>query len=156
MSALAEPTVAAVVYEGVEVAAGPVVEHPDDYVVMAVAVEISDTSRPCAVGRQLDTGSLPKGVAVQEGRRLLTVGLAVADDEVQVAVAVEVELVDALKYASTGDVDVLPAVAEYAPAKGVEPLGDHNAAARHRSLHPRPKLRALYLGSVPASNREGR
>ena len=57
--ALTEPTGAAVVYEGVEVAAGPVVEHTDDYVVMAVAVEISDSSRPCAVGRQLDTGSLP-------------------------------------------------------------------------------------------------
>ena len=94
--------------------------HPQDQVVIAVAVEVSDRSRPRALRRQLRAAGVAQGVIVDVGRRALAMILAVAEEQVQVAVAVEVVLMDALKHARAGYVQVLSCIAEQALAKALE------------------------------------
>ena len=59
-------------------------------------------------------------VIIHVGRRALAMILAVAEEQVQVAVAVEVVLMDALQHAGAGYVQVLSCIAEQALAKALE------------------------------------
>ena len=104
----------------------------DHQVVGAVAVQVTDHAAHGALGRQLRTGVAVTAVE-HVGRRPLPVVLAVAEQQVQVAVPVHVELVDALQHARARHVQVLPAGAERAGAEGLEPLG--HPLAQHLSPH---------------------
>ena len=61
---------------------------------------------------------------VQGDRRFFTVVLAVAEDEVDVAVPVQVELVDALQHPRARHIEILAAIAEDAPSEGLETPGN--------------------------------
>ena len=60
---------------------------------------------------------------VQGDRGFFTVVLAVAEDEVDVTVPVQVELVDALQHPRPRHVEILAAIAESAAAEGLETPG---------------------------------
>ena len=86
------------------------------------------------LARQLDSAGFAKGICEDVGRWALPVALAVAEDESEVAVAVEVVLVDALQYAAEGNVQVLSRIAKMALAKIVETargLGSSHSWAKY-------------------------
>jgi len=113
----------AIVDSGVEVGPDAVVAHTQNQVVEAVVVEVGDGAGPCAFGRQFGAVGGAEGVIVDVGRRAFLVVLAVAEYQVQVAVSVEVVLVDALQHAGAGNVEVLACVAELALSKVFEAAG---------------------------------
>ena len=120
LAALAHPIGRAIVDGRIEVGPDPVVPHPQNQVVIAVAVEVSDRSRPRALRRQLREAGVAQGVIVHVGRRALAMILAIAEEQVQVAVAVEIVLVDALQHARAGYVQVLPCVTANTLSKALE------------------------------------
>ena len=91
--------------------------------VEAVVVEVGDGAGPCAFGRQLGAVGGAEGDTVDEGRGTLLVVLAVAEDQVQAAIAVEVGLVGSLQDAGAGNVEVLACVAELALGEVFEAAG---------------------------------
>ena len=94
--------------------------HPHYQIIIAVPVEVGDGASQSALARQLGSAEFTKGICVDVGRWALPVVLAVAEDEIEVAVAVEVVLVNALQYAAEGNAQVLPRIAKVALAKVVE------------------------------------
>ena len=129
LASFAHPVGRAIVDDRIEVGPDPVVPHPQNQVVIAVAVEVSDRSRPRALRRQLRAAGMAQRVIIHVGRRALAMILAVAEEQVQVAVAVEVVLVDALQHPGARYIQVLPCVAAQTLSKALEsargPGGSH-------------------------------
>ena len=144
MATLGETLVGAVVDESVQVEALAVLEHAEDEVVIAVAVEVGQSAGAGAVGGDLGELGLAQGVAVDVDGRLLEVAMVVAEDQVDVAVAVEVVLVDSLEHARVGDVEVLTTIAKSATAERIESLRRPGAGRGHTDAFRYARLKREY------------
>ena len=99
-----------------------VVEAPDDQIFVAVTVQIAEGSGNSPFGDELGLPKFSEWISNYVSRDPLQVGLAVAEDQVEVPVLVQIELVDTLQHTCTRDVQVLSCVAEGTLAKIFESL----------------------------------
>lgn len=103
-SALAPSVGTPVVDGGVHVGIDAVVSVAEYEVVEAVAVQIEDGTRSSAVGGELYVVAVAERITIDPYWWHLIVGLTVADDNVEVAVLVEIEVVNALEDSCPGNV----------------------------------------------------
>ena len=108
------------VHVGVQAAGVAALLVADDQVGVAVAADVGHRRRGAAAGRQLGALAGAEDVAVHAGRRRLQMDLRVAEQQVHVAVAIQVQVVDALQHPGPRNVEVLAGVAEGAAPKRLE------------------------------------
>ena len=154
--ALAQPLRRAEVDVGVQAAGVAALLVADDQVGVAVAADVGHRRRGAAAGGQLGEAALPEDVVIDVGRRRLHVDLGVAEHQVHVAVAVQVEVMDALQHAGAGDVEVLAGVAEGPPPEGLEAAGDpdvvvrwHGGSSLYGAVRAEHLVRGHTRGMVP-------
>ena len=119
---------------GVEAAGVAALLVADDQVGVAVAADVGHRRRGAAAGRQLGALASPEDVPVHAGRRRLQVDLRVAEQEIDVPVAIQIQVVDALQHPGTGHVDVLTGVPEGTPPKRLESARDPDSLVHERRL----------------------
>ena len=99
----------------------------DDQVRVAVAADVGHGRRGAAAGRQLGALAGTEHVPIHAGRGRLQVDLRVAEQQVRVAVAVEVQMMDALQHPGPRHVEILARIAEGAAPKRLESACDPTA-----------------------------
>ena len=116
-SLLAEPVRRAVVDVSVQPGVRPVGEHAENEVVVPVPVKVRQGARPGPVGRHFVPRGAAQRVLVHIRGRILAVIVVVGENQVEVAVLVEVVLVDALQHPCPRHIQVVARVAERALSK---------------------------------------
>ena len=148
------------VHVGVEAAGVAALLVADDQVGVAVAADVGHRRRGAAAGRQLGALAGAEDVPVHAGRRRLQVDLRVAEQQVHVAVAIQVQVVDALQHPGPRNVEVLAGVAEGAAPKRLESPSDPDAVFHHGhsegnsilATHA-PRLTGAAPGPAPSTDR---
>ena len=119
---------------------GPVGQHAEDYVVVSIPVEICHRARPGPVRCHIVAGDVSQCVPIRVGGRILAVIMVIGEYQVEVAVLVQVVLMDALEHSSAGHVQVVARVAESARAEPVESLSCPDQGLLHGDKYLQSKL----------------